>query len=112
VSIGQLANPAGATAAARVFESVRNDVLGGSADALPVAAACATGLGGFRDAGTLEALLLGAADSAFPEIQAASAAALGQRCAPRARAVLSELRASPQRQVSLAAQAAFRRCFR
>lgn len=111
VSVGQLADPANAGEAARVFERVRSEMLGGAADALPVAAACATGLGGFEDEATLDALLRAAADAAFPEVQAAAAAALGRRCAPPARAVLSELRGSPQRQVSLAARAAFRRCF-
>lgn len=110
-SIGQLGNEMIAAGAARVFEGVRSEVLGGSAEALTVAAACATGLGGFGDGATMDALLRGAGDAAFPEIQAASAEALGRRCTPRARAVLSELRGSPQRQVSLAARAAFRRCF-
>jgi hypothetical protein len=112
-STSQLGNDTNAAnAAAALFERVRGEVLGGSAEALPVAAACATGLGGFADDRSLDALLRGANDAAFPEIQAAAAEALGRRCAPRARAVLSELRGSPQRQVSLAAKAAFRRCFR
>lgn len=112
VSVGQLAQHVDAAEAARVFERVRSEMLGGAAEALSVAAACATGLGGFRDDATLDALLRAAADAVFPEVQAAAAEALGRRCAPRGRALLSELRGSPQRQVSLAARAAFRRCFR
>ncbi len=81
------------------------------ADAIQVAVALAYALGALGDPAGGPALMKAAEESsAFPEIQAAAATALGALCPPGAAGLLRRLAGTAQHQVSTAARAAARRC--
>ena len=81
------------------------------ADAIQVAVAIAYALGALGDPAAGPALATTAEESsAFPEIQAAAASALGLLCPPGAAGILRKLAGTAQHQVSAAARFAARRC--
>ncbi len=104
--------PANAARIADVFRKAKSDALGGSTSALDVASACAGALGMMGNPASVRVLLQAAADNAFPEIQAAAVTGLGRMCPPESRELIRDLRRSPERQVSLAARAAWAHCQR
>ncbi len=106
------AAPANAARIADVFGKAQGEALSGSTSALDVASACAGALGLMGDPSAVPVLLRAAGDSAFPEIQAAAVTGLGRICPPQSRDLIRDLRGSPERQVSLAARAAWARCHR
>ena len=81
------------------------------ADAIQMAVALAYALGTLGDPAAAPALMSAADESsAFPEIQAAAATALGALCPAGAAGLLRKLAGTAQHQVSAAARAASRRC--
>ncbi|HWM85310.1 MAG TPA: HEAT repeat domain-containing protein, partial [Kofleriaceae bacterium] len=78
--------------------------------AIAPAAAGAYALGELGDPSGIPVVVRAAEAVAFPEIQAAAAAALGRLCPPSAMRLLRQLAASGQHQVSAPARAALRRC--
>jgi HEAT repeat protein len=81
------------------------------ADAIQMAIALSYALGALGDPAAATALTAAAEESsAFPEIQAAAATALGALCPPGAAGLLRKLAGTAQHQVQAAARAAARRC--
>ncbi|MCE9575635.1 MAG: hypothetical protein K8W52_20965, partial [Deltaproteobacteria bacterium] len=82
--------------------------------ALALATHAAVVLGHLGDRAAAPALADAAADAAFPSLQAAAVAALGELgdCAPATRRIYDELASSSERSVALAAQRARTACVR
>ncbi|HUQ06618.1 MAG TPA: hypothetical protein VM261_29145 [Kofleriaceae bacterium] len=111
---GQLGAPGAAVALIDRLERWRGQAFSDES-ALRLAVRAATALGVLGDAKGAPALLSSARDGAFPELQAASAAALGalgKACPKDAIMLLRNLAQSEQRSVSIAARGAMKKCGR
>ncbi len=100
-----------APALVQLFVRLRREAWSNS-DSLRLATTAAAAMGRLAAPVVVQPLLSTARDPAFPELQAAAVVGLGEFCPAGALPLLAELRASPQRQVALAARGAHPRCVR